>query len=100
MSLNVSLTKQKNQGVIDFIEMRADITRKHKQFLVRDIKTNKYSIIFYDNKYRQDTLNRDTYLLEVESNLSDAKDGLDDIGVYNTKEDYIYYNKLSEFLLK
>lgn len=93
-----SLEKQKNEGAIYFIKVPSTLTNKNKQFIVRDVKTRKLSVIFYDNKYRQDTLDEETFRKKLNEQLSSLKCGLNDIGVYNTKDSYDEVYKQLEFL--
>lgn len=56
------LQRQKKTGKIDFIKAKA------KEFILYDFESKKFSIIFYDNKYRQDSykLNTEKYIYEIE----------------------------------
>lgn len=56
------LQKQKKTEKIDFIKA------KTKEFILYDFESKKFSIIFYDNKYREDTykLNTEKYIYEIE----------------------------------
>lgn len=102
MSMRESLDRQKKKGLIDFMSMTPDITGKHKQFIVKDLSVKnygKFSFVFFDNKYRQDNISRETFLVQVESDLKAARAGINDVGVYNTQATYDYYLRLAAFLL-
>ena len=86
MSLKQSLQKQKNAGDIDFIEVPIDWGCAHKEFILFDHKLKTFSRIFYDNKYRQNTFKPD--MQQITNELQELSTGLDDIGLYNTRDEY------------
>lgn len=88
------LNKKKNNKEIDFIKIG------NKNFLLYSFKTNKFSEIFYDNKYREDTFNIDYFIKKLEVDIERLKGDIDTIGIYNTKELYEIVNKQLEFINK
>jgi len=99
MSIKQSLVKQQNDGIIFFIEVQATRTRKHKQFLVRDRETQNLTEIFFDNKYRQDTVNTDNFFITVKQKAAELKKGVEDIGIYSTKQEYKEMQKIVDFII-
>lgn len=94
------LIKYKNQGKIDFIETRLDWGRKNKEFLIYSFETKKLSRIFFDNKYREDTRKVLEEIGYYKSKFEESLKGINDIGIYNTKDDCKYYNKIIDFLVR
>lgn len=81
--------------------MRGDIEyikTGEREFYVRNLQTGKLSIIFYDNKYRQDTLNKEKALTKIEEQLSLLQPGETDRGIYNTAEELRRLRIIHNFL--
>lgn len=86
MSLREHLERRKKAGIIDFIEVPVNVGRYHHEFIGFDLDIKKFFIIFYDNKYREDTLKPD--LAKHEEELVELAKGLTDRGIYNTTSEY------------
>lgn len=95
-----TLIKYKKENKIDFIKTHLDWGLKNKEFLVYDLKTKKLSRIFYDNKYREDTRNSFEELNYYKNKLLKSLEGINDIGIYNTKEECKYYETVINFIVK
>lgn len=94
------LIKCKKENKIDFIKTDLDWGRKNKEFIVYSFKTKKLSRIFYDNKYREDTRNSLEELNYYKNKLLKSLEGINDIGIYNTKEDCKKYETIINFIVK
>ena len=66
MTLRQSLEKQKKAGDIEFKEIPLNYGLRNKEFIIYDKEDKKFSRIFYDNKYRQDTIIKTEELTELE----------------------------------
>ena len=80
------LKKYKKQGKIDFIEVPLDLGRTYHEYLLYSFETKRFSRIFYDNKYREDYFNPNIKHLQEE--LQEFEKGLNDIGIYNLRQEY------------
>ncbi len=76
------LTRKKRAGGIDFIKT------DYKEFLGFDFETEKFFIIFYDNKYREDSINIKAYLESLNKKLTEYEKDLNTGGVFNTTAEY------------
>jgi hypothetical protein len=86
MTMRESLERNKKSGLIDFIEVPVRVGHSHHEFIGFALESKKFFIIFYDNKYREDTLKPN--LAKQEEELAELKKGLTDIGIYNTTDEY------------
>lgn len=78
--MEASLKKQSMRGDIEYIKAG------ERLFYVRALDTGKLSIIFYDNKYRQDTLVKEKVISKLDAELEQMQKGVNDVGIYNTTE--------------
>ena len=94
------LERQKRNGTLDFIEIDLDWGRNNKEFLIFSLENNKFSRIFYDNKYREEYHEPKKLLSYIEDIQKKYEDGLDDRGIYNTRESYNKLQKQLDFVRK
>lgn len=87
-----SLEKQAKRGDIEYIQAGERI------FYVRNLQNGKLSIIFYDNKYRQDTLDKNKAIAKLEKQIDIFKSGEGDIGIYNTDVELRRLRTIKTFL--
>lgn len=98
MSLKQHLEKRKRAGIIDFMEVPLDWGRSYKEYIVWNFETKKFSRLFYDNKYRQDDFK--PIMERHNEQLAELEKGLNDIGLYNTRDMYNVKKKEVDFYLK
>lgn len=97
------LIKKKNWGHIDFIEVPLKYSRRNKEFIGFDLRNNFFFRMFFDNKYREndytkEQVNREIKILEEE--LKEYEQGLNDIGLYNTRNEYQKIKQQLDFYKK
>ena len=92
------LQKRKDAGLNDFIEVPVRVGRSHHEYIGFALDSKNFFIIFYDNKYREDTLKPD--IKKYEAELKELESGLKDIGLYNTKNEYEQKKKEVDFIKK
>lgn len=90
--MEASLKKQSMRGDIEYIKAG------ERLFYVRNLDTGKLSIIFYDNKYRQDTLVPEKALAKLNAEIEQMQNGVDDVGIYNTAEEVRRLRIIRNFL--
>jgi hypothetical protein len=92
------LNKKKRWGHNDFMEVPLYIGNRNKEFIGFDFKGKYFFRIFFDYKYRENDLSDEGVKSEMERlnrELEEAKKGIDNIGIYSTRDDY---KKISEQL--
>lgn len=97
------LEKRKRNGIIDFIQVPINYGWSHSEFLGFDIKRRYFFVIFYDNKYRENDFDSDSierYKSKQADKLSEYEKGLNDIGIYNMRNEYEECKKQLDFIEK
>jgi hypothetical protein len=92
------LQKLKNRGDIDFIQVPLEWGRCHHEFIIYSLKRKRFSRIFFDNKYREDYQKPD--MVQLKKEIDDLELGLNDLGIYNTREQYKEKKKLYDFVYR
>lgn len=89
------LEKYKREQKIDFIQL------DRQEFLLFDFANgNKFKIIFFDNKYREDTIDIKKKKEWLEKTVEKYKKGLDDYGIFNTLGEYKKFKNQLDFVNK
>lgn len=95
------LLKRKNANLIDFIEVPVKIGRCHKEFWGFDLKLNRFFMIFFDNKYRQDSFNpSNDFLMELKKERGESVKDSFGRGIFNLDEEIETYDRQITFLEK
>ena len=94
------LFNKAKKGEIDFIKIPLDWGLSYNEFLLFSFTTNRFSRIFYDGKYREDRTNVDKLITYLNDKKEKLKDGLNDRGLYSTKNEYAELQKQSDFIEK
>jgi len=94
------LFNKTKKGEIDFIKIPLDYGLSYSEFLLLSFERNRFSRIFYDNKYREDRIYIEKLIPYLKNKQEKLKDGLNDIGLYNTKKEYNELQKQLDFIEK
>ena len=87
------LRKQQRRGDIEWVKIGV------KGFYVRDLKSGKLSVIFYDNKYRQDTLNNvENKIAKLDAEIKYLEENSSGTGLLNTEQEVGNLMEIRSFL--
>lgn len=89
------LKKRQRAGLIDFIEVPLEWGTRNKEFVGFNLQDKTFFRIFYDNKYRQDNFKPDVE--KQKQRVAELSEGLNDLGLYNTKEEYRRQKEILDF---
>jgi hypothetical protein len=91
--MEASLRKQQRAGDIEWVRIGV------KEFYVRDLKSGKLSVIFYDNKYRQDTLSSvETKIASIDEKIKHLEENSFGTGLLNTEQEVGSLQEIRSFL--
>jgi hypothetical protein len=97
-SMKEHLEKRKRSGIIDFIEVPLSYGRKNKEFIGFDLQNKYFFRIFFDNKYREDTVDSDALLTRLKIEQKEHEKGKDNRGIYNTKVEFDMVSEQINFI--
>lgn len=91
--MEASLRKQQRRGDIEWVKA------KDRTYYVRDLKSGKLSVIFYDNKYRQDTLNSvESKIAKLDAEIKHLEEVNSGSGLLNTEQEVGSLQEIRSFL--
>ena len=98
MSIRNYLEKYKRQGRIDFIKVPLDWGKSYNEFIIFSLEHKKFSRVFFDNKYREETFTPD--IKQWKGELEELAKGLNDFGIYSTRQEYAEKKAEVDFIEK